>query len=97
MAEDKTKVVVSALVLEFSGHDEVTLDLSSPDSLKKLSEHPVNIKEGALYSMKFVFRVHDKVVIAFRYLEETRRQGTLIDRSDSLMVRTHIICRVIVI
>ncbi|KAJ5201436.1 uncharacterized protein N7498_006099 [Penicillium cinerascens] len=85
MAEDKTKVVVSALVLEFSGHDEVTLDLSTPDSLKKLSENPVQIKEGVLYSMKFVFRVHDKVVTALRYLEETKRQGILIDRSDSFM------------
>ena len=97
MAEDKTKVVVSALVLEFSGHDEVTLDLTTPDSLKKLSEQPVKIKEGVLYSMKFVFRVHDKVVTAFRYLEETRRQGILIDRSDSLMVGIHIIRRVIAI
>lgn len=97
MAEGKTKVVVSALVLEFSGHDEVTLDLSTPDSLKKLSENPVQIKEGVLYSMKFVFRVHDKVVTALRYLEETKRQGILIDRSDSFMVSTHIIGRVIVI
>jgi len=85
---DERNIVISAIVLEIEGREDITLDVSTPDQLKKLSEHPVKIKEGTTYQMKIVFRVYREVVTGLRYLEETKRRGILIAKSDSLMVST---------
>ena len=86
MAVDKRNVTISAIVLEIEGREDITLDVSTPDSRKKLSEHPVKIKEGATYQMKIVFRVRFDVITGLKYLEEKRRRGILIEKSDTLMV-----------
>lgn len=86
MAVDKRNFIMSAIVIEVEGREDITLDISTPDSRKKLSEHPVRIKEGATYQLKIVFRVRFDVVTGLKYLEEKRRQGKLIEKSDTLMV-----------
>jgi Rho GDP-dissociation inhibitor len=90
MAGDDRNVSISAIVLEIEGREDITLDVSTPDSRRKLSEHPVKIKEGVTYQMKVVFRVRQDVVTGLRYLEERKRRGILIEKSDSLMVSIHI-------
>ncbi|KAJ5681412.1 Rho-GDP dissociation inhibitor [Penicillium maclennaniae] len=85
MAVDKRNVVISAIVLEIEGREDITLDVSTPDSRKKLSEHPIKIKEGAIYQMKIVFRVRFDVITGLKYLEEKKRRGVLIEKSDTLM------------
>lgn len=86
MSSDKRNLTPSAIVLEIEGRENIVLDISTPDSRKKLSEHPVKIKEGATYSIKIVFRVRFNVVTGLKYLEERRRQGVLFEKSDTFMV-----------
>lgn len=91
MAVDKRNVVILAIVLEVEGRENITLDVSTPDSRKKLFENPVKIKEGTTYNMKIVFRVRFDVITGLKYLEEKKRQGTLIEKSDTFMVSTSLI------
>lgn len=91
MAVDKRNVVFLAIVLEIEGREDITLDISTPDSRKKLSEHPVKIKEGATYQLKIVFRVRLDVIRGLNYLEEKKRQGILIEKSETLMVSSNVI------
>lgn len=86
MSSDKRNLTPSAIVLEIEGRENIVLDISTPDSRKKLSEHPVKIKEGTTYSIKIVFRVRFNVVTGLKYLEERKRQGILIEKSDTFMV-----------
>ncbi|KAK5801237.1 hypothetical protein VI817_003449 [Penicillium citrinum] len=85
MNSDKRNLTPSAIVLEIEGRENIVLDISTPDSRKKLSEHPVKIKEGTTYSIKIVFRVRFNVVTGLKYLEERKRQGILIEKSDTFM------------
>jgi Rho GDP-dissociation inhibitor len=86
MAVDKRNVIFTAIVLEIEGHADITLDISTPESRKRLLENPVRIKEGATYQMKIVFRVRLDVITGLKYLEEKKFRGTLIEKSDTLMV-----------
>lgn len=91
MAVEKRNVVFLAIVLEIEGREDITLDISTPDSRKKLSEHPVTLKEGATFQLKIVFRVRLEVIRGLNYLEEKKRQGTLIEKSETLMVSSDVI------
>lgn len=91
MAVEKRNVVFLAIVLEIEGREDITLDISTPDSRKKLSEHPVTLKEGATYQLKIVFRVRLDVIRGLNYLEEKKRQGILIEKSETLMVSSDVI------
>lgn len=86
MSVDKRNVIFTAIVLEIEGRADITLDISTPESRKKLSENPVRIKEGATYQMKVVFRVRLDVITGLKYLEEKKFRGILIEKSDTLMV-----------
>ncbi|OQE25092.1 hypothetical protein PENSTE_c006G06659 [Penicillium steckii] len=85
MSSDKRNLTPSSIVLEIEGRENFVLDISTPDSRKKLSEHPVKIKEGTTYNIKIVFRVRFNVVTGLKYLEERKRQGVLIEKSDTFM------------
>lgn len=86
MAVDKRNFIPVAIVLVVEGRDDITLDISTPDSRKKLSEHPVKIKEGATYNLKLVFRVRFDVINGMKYLEERKFRGITFEKTDSLMV-----------
>ncbi|KAJ5739871.1 E set domain-containing protein [Penicillium manginii] len=85
MAVERRNVIFLSIVLEIEGREDIILDISTPDSRKKLSEHPVKIKEGATYQLKIVFTVRLDVIRGLNYLEEKKRQGILIEKSETLM------------
>jgi Rho GDP-dissociation inhibitor len=95
MAVEKRNVIFLAIVLEIEGREDITLDISTPDSRKKLSENPVTLKEGATYQLKIVFRVRLDVIRGLNYLEEKKRQGILIEKSETLMVSSDVIVWII--
>jgi Rho GDP-dissociation inhibitor len=95
MAVERRNVIFLSIVLEIEGRDDIILDISTPDSRKKLSEHPVKIKEGATYQLKIVFTVRLDVIRGLNYLEEKKRQGILIEKSETLMVSNNVIVLII--
>jgi Rho GDP-dissociation inhibitor len=95
MAVERRNVIFLSIVLEIEGREDIILDISTPDSRKKLSEHPVKIKEGATYQLKIVFTVRLDVIRGLNYLEEKKRQGILIEKSETLMVSNNVIVLII--
>jgi len=73
-----------------TGRPDVVINLDSPEALRDLDRNPFIIKEGAEYRMKVRFRVQHEVISGLRYLQLVKRKGIKVDKSDEMMVSTHL-------
>jgi len=82
---DTRKVVILELSLLIAGRDPVVIDLTKPNAVETLQEHPFTIKEGVEYRMKVRFRVQHEVISGLRYLQLVKRKGIKVDKSEEMM------------
>jgi len=73
-----------------TGRPDVVINLDSPGALESLSGKPFTIKEGAEYRMRVRFRVQHEVISGLRYLQLVKRKGIKVDKSEEMMVSTHL-------
>jgi len=73
-----------------TGRPDVVINLDSAEALRALEKNPFTIKEGAEYRMKVRFRVQHEVISGLRYLQLVKRKGIKVDKSDEMMVSTHL-------
>ena len=59
---DKRTCVITALALESPGRADITIDLTKPNALAELRQHPFTIKEGVKFRMKATFRVQHSLL-----------------------------------
>jgi len=82
---DKRPVVILELALESEGRPDVVIDLQKNDALAALTSKPFTIKEGAHYTMRVKFRVQHEVISGLRYLQQVKRKGVRVDKSEEMM------------
>jgi len=82
---DPRKVIIEEMALEVTGQPDIVVNLTQPDALKTLTNHPFSITEGSEYRMKIKFRVQHEVISGLRYLQVVKRKGIRVDKSDEMM------------
>jgi Rho GDP-dissociation inhibitor len=75
-ADDPRRVVVLQLALEVEGRPDVVLDLSTPESIERVKNTVVVIKEGITYRLKIKFRVQHEIVSGLKYIQAVKRLVT---------------------
>ncbi|KAK9480392.1 immunoglobulin E-set [Lipomyces japonicus] len=81
---DKRKVVILGLELEFRDHETFKVNLDTQAEVDKLKSNPIVIKEGAHYKLRIKFRVQHEIITGLRYLQLVKRKGVRVDKSDEI-------------
>lgn len=64
----------------------ITINLSGgPASLAALKKEPINIKEGAEYSVSLQFRVNHGLISGLKYLQVVKRAGISLDKLEKML------------
>ncbi|PVU92081.1 hypothetical protein BB559_003851 [Furculomyces boomerangus] len=83
--DDPRKVVVTALVLEVEGRQDVVMDVSTAAAIENLKKTPLVIKEGINYRLKIRFRIQHDVISGLKYLHAVKRAGIVVDRVEEML------------
>lgn len=83
--KNPSKVLIESISLQVEGRPDVTVQLSAPGSIEKLSSEPFVIKEGVRYAMVLQFRVQREVVSGLRYLQIVKRKGIRVDKFEEMI------------
>ncbi|KAJ3357909.1 hypothetical protein GGF32_000799 [Allomyces javanicus] len=84
-ADDPRKVVVLALAMEVADRDDVVMDLSSAESVERVKNSVLSIKEGTEYRLKIKFCIQHDVVSGLKYLHVVKRKGIRVDRVEEML------------
>lgn len=68
------------------GRPPVKLELSTPDALKTLKDHPFKIKEGSKFNLTATFKVQHNVLSGLQYVQVIKRKGIRIDKLQEMIV-----------
>ena len=79
------KCVIKSLTLIVPGREDVTIDLSTQESVETLKNKPFTIKEGAKFHIKVVFQVNHEVLSGLKYLQVVRRKGIRVSKDEEML------------
>ncbi|KAJ5279342.1 Rho GDP-dissociation inhibitor [Penicillium angulare] len=77
--------IIKSLALRVKGRDDVTIDLSSPESLASLKDKPFTIKEGATFHIQVVFQVNGEVMSGLKYVQVVKRKGVRVSKDEEML------------
>ena len=83
---DKRRCVILSLALEVPDREDFTIDLTAPGAVEKLKEKPFQIKEGATFRMKAVFKVQHDVLSGLKYVTSVKRKGVRVAKDQEMLV-----------
>lgn len=79
---DPRQVIVKKIGLLADDRQEVVLDLSDIDSIKK---KPFVIKEGCKYRLKIYFYTQREIVSGLKYIQRSFRKGIKVDKTEIML------------
>lgn len=68
------------------GRPPTKLELSAPDALDTLKDHPFKIKEGSKFNLTATFKVQHNVLSGLQYVQVIKRKGIRIDKLQEMIV-----------
>jgi len=69
-----------------AGRPPVTIDLTTPNALATLKDHPFKIKEGAKFTMETKFKVQHQILSGLHYVQIVKRKGIRVSKDQEMLV-----------
>ncbi|KAF7903383.1 hypothetical protein EAE96_008884 [Botrytis aclada] len=82
---DPRDCIILTLEMNSEGRPPVKLELSTPDALKTLKDHPFKIKEGSKFNLTATFKVQHNVLSGLQYVQVIKRKGIRIDKLQEMI------------
>lgn len=83
---DPRDCIILTLEMNSEGRPPVKLELSAPDALNTLKDHPFKIKEGSKFNLTATFKVQHNVLSGLQYVQVIKRKGIRIDKLQEMIV-----------
>ena len=83
---DPRDCIILTLEMNSEGRPPVKLELSTPDALSTLKDHPFKIKEGSKFNLTATFKVQHNVLSGLQYVQVIKRKGIRIDKLQEMIV-----------
>jgi len=82
---DPRVCIILSLTMDSEGRPPVTIDLSSPDALKTLTDKPFKIKEGSKFNMTAKFKVQHEILSGLHYVQIVKRKGIRVSKDQEMI------------
>ncbi|KAK6596049.1 hypothetical protein ACHAO1_000741 [Botrytis cinerea] len=82
---DPRDCIILTLEMNSEGRPPVKLELSTPDALSTLKDHPFKIKEGSKFNLTATFKVQHNVLSGLQYVQVIKRKGIRIDKLQEMI------------
>ncbi|APA13016.1 hypothetical protein sscle_10g077860 [Sclerotinia sclerotiorum 1980 UF-70] len=82
---DPRDCIILTLEMNSEGRPPVKLELSTPDALNTLKDHPFKIKEGSKFNLTATFKVQHNVLSGLQYVQVIKRKGIRIDKLQEMI------------
>ncbi|TAQ87543.1 hypothetical protein B7494_g4122 [Chlorociboria aeruginascens] len=82
---DPRVCIILSLALNSEGRPPVSIDLTTPDAVKTLKDHPFKIKEGAKFTLTATFKVQHEILSGLHYVQVVKRKGIRVSKDQEMI------------